>query len=473
MTLLLKSSICARRYTRVVNFSLAIIACLISTPANAYFYASENEPPEFKHWKITQKAGEEAFYNNEYAKAEKILKAATEEARNIGPGDVRIAKSPGDLGRLLTVRGRFKEAQQYLEEEFYFKNRAIGEDVGKLVLDMEELIRFYLTCGTADKAKPLTQDLLDFVQGKFQEQTEQEAKASLEQGKTLIGWAGTAAPAVQDPLLDWAISCDKLGDLYRDRGDLAMADKLYKTALDVKATILGKKHLSLANSYDNLGGLYLKKNDAKEAESYFREALDITERVTEPGNPSVYKRMDRLASSLIAQGKISDAEHIYLTAIRRWQGSVTGNVEQRALFSLGCLYSDQRRFGSAAPVLRRALHIAEKMNGSQSVALVPYLRKYGYVLYYCGARGEGQNVTARANYISPIVKELQAQEAKISTGALTTGALTGALPTGKVAPGKTSAGKPASAKPTATGKLTTGKITTATEAFKDPNRRLK
>lgn len=447
-------------------------------PANAYFYASENEPPEFKHWQVTQRAGAAAFEANEFAKAEKILKAATEEARNIGPGDIRIAKSPGDLGRLLAVRGRFKEAQQYLEEEFYFKDRAIGEDVGKMVLDMEELIRFYLTCGTAEKAKPLTEDLLDFVQGKFKEQSEMEAKASLEQGKTLVGWAGTAAPAVQDPLLEWAISCDKLGDLYRDRGDLTTADKLYKTALDVKATILGKKHLSLANSYDNLGDVYLKKKEAKEAESYFREALDITERVVEPGNPIIYKRMDRLASSLIAQGKISEAEHIYKHAIQKWQSCVTGSVEQRALFSLGCLYSDQRRFGSAAPVLRRALRIAERSNGTQSVALVPYLRKCGYVLYYCGARGESDHMKARANFISPVVKELQASEATI--GKLTTDNASGKSARGKQASeaknGKSTSdsasGKPATGK-LSSGKLTNGKLTTATEAFKDPGRRLK
>jgi len=435
---LIRSLIRRQRHQRVAAFSiaLAIAALLPSTqPVSAYFYAANNEPPEFKHWQQTQNQGAAAFEANEFTKAEKLLKAATEEARNIGPGDIRIAKSPGDLGRLLAVRGRFKEAQQYLEEEFYFKDRAIGEDVGKMVLDMEDLIRFYLTCGSAEKAKPLTSDLLDFVQGKFKEQAEQEAKQSLEKGKTLIGWAGTAAPAVQDPLLDWAISCDKLGDLYRDRGDLETSDKLYKTALDVKATVLGKKHLSLANSYDNLGGLCLKKKEAKEAESYFREALDITTRVAEPGDPTIYKRMDRLASSLVAQGKISEAEQIYLRAIRTWQNCVTGSVEQRALFTLGCLYADQKRFGSAAPMLRRALHIAERTNGGQSVALVPYLKKYGYVLYYCGQKGQGQNLQARANYISPVVKELQA-EVKV-------------------------------------GKLTMGKLTTASETFKDPSRRLK
>ncbi len=434
MTFLSKPLNRKRRHDRVVLKTLASLAALLSMqPASAYFYASENEPPEFKHWQITQKEGAAAFEANQFAKAEKILKAATEEARAIGPGDIRIAKSPGDLGRLLAVRGRFKEAQQYLEEEFYFKDRAIGEDVGKMVLDMEELIRFYLTCGTAEKAKPLTSDLLDFVQGKFREQEELEAKEAQKNGTTLIGWAGTAAPAVQDPLLDWAISCDKLGDLYRDRNDLETADKLYKTALDVKATVLGKKHLSLANSYDNLGGLYLKKNDAKEAESYFREALDITERVAEPGDPTIYRRMDRLATSLVAQGKISDAERIYLQAIQTWQKCVTGSVEQRALFSLGCLYADQRRFSSAAPVLRRALKIAERNNGAQSVALVPYLKKYGYVLYYCGARGESQNLQARANFISPVVKELQAnvKVGSLTSAAATMGSLKDALKTTK------------------------------------------
>jgi len=378
-----------------------------NTPAQAGFYGA-TPTEEFKHWEQVQKEGAQAFDNNQYGKAERLLRQAVTEARNIGPDDVRIAKSPGDLGRLLAVRGRFKEAQQYLEEEFFIKDRATDQDVGKLVTDMEELIRFYLTVGTAEKAKPLTEDLLDFVQGKFKEQTAaiEASSVKLKEGQPLTGWAGTAAPAVQDPLLDWAISCDKLGDLYKERKDLKMADRLYKTALDVKATILGKRHLSMANSYDNLGGICLLSNEKKDAESYYKEALDITEGVLTPGDPQVYNRMNRLAQCQIAAGKYNEAEQLYLYAIRRWAGSPV--IEQRALFALGCFYSDRKRFGSAAPLLRRSLRIAEKVNGTQSVALVPYLRKLGYVMYYCGAKGEGQGLQARANYISPVVRELKA-----------------------------------------------------------------
>lgn len=381
----------------------------VTSADGATFYAENEKTEEFKHWEIIQKQGAEAFQANEFGKAERLLRQAVDEARKIGPDEIRIARSMGDLGRLLSVRGRFKEAQQFLEEEFYIKDRNMSEDVGKLVLDMEELIRFYLTVGTPEKAKPLTEDLLDFVQGKFREQSdieEKNAKLAYKEGTPLVGWAGTAAPAVQDPLLEWAISCDKLGDLYRERKDYVMADRLYKQALDVKATILGKRHLSLANSYDNIAGICLLKGEKKDAESYYKEALDITEGVLNPDDPQIFSRMTRLANCLVAAGKYSEAEEIYKYAARRWASSPS--IEQRALFQLGCFYVDRKRFGAAAPLLARALRTAEKVNGSQSIAVVPYLKKYGYALYYCGQKGAGQALQARANGIAPVVKELKA-----------------------------------------------------------------
>lgn len=404
-----------KRNNRVGAAALSLAAAwVILVPPGQSFASTNPVSDEFKHWEQVQRQGKIAFENCEFGKAERLLKQAVEEARNIGPGDVRIAQSPQELGRLLTVRGRFKEAQQYLEEAFYLKDRALGDDIGLIVADMENLISFYLNYGSAEKANPLTEDLLDFVQGKYKEQAvlaDSATKVILEKDQPLVGWAGTAAPAMRDPMLEWAISCDKLGDLYRGRGDLSMADRLYKTGLDLKATILGKKHLSLANSYDNLASICLKKKELKDAESYYRDALDITEGVLEPGDPQVYARMSRLANCLIAQRKYSEAEETYRYAAQRWQGSNGSGIEQRALFALGCLYSDQKRYAAAAGPLKRALKLSERMNGAYSISLVPYLRKYGYVMYYLGARGESQNLQARANSIAPVIRELKAVEA--------------------------------------------------------------
>src|SRR5579883_1256126 len=303
-------------------------------PHTAEEFLPKKVPPEWQAWQKVQKAGSEAFDNNEFGKAERLLKEAVRMARDIGPGDIRIAKSPGDLGRLLEVRGRFSEAEPLLEEEFYLKDRAVGNSDGQIVADMEALIRFYLTEGTADKAPPLSEDLLAFVQGKFREQADQrKGKMTLQQGQPLSGWAGTAGPKMHDPMLEWSITCDKIGDLYRFRNNADMADKFYKTALDVKATVLGKQHLSLANSYDNLGSICLMRGTMDDAESYFRDALNITDGVLEKGDPEVFQRIDKLARCLIKEKKFSEAEELYLRAIRTWGGERSEG--QRALFALG------------------------------------------------------------------------------------------------------------------------------------------
>lgn len=358
-----------------------------------------------KTWEQIQKHGAEAFRLCEYGKAERLLKDAVALERKLDDPDIRFAASPGELGRLLTVRGRFKEAEPYLEEEVYLKEVALGTGSGDLIQPMGELITFYLKHGSKSKANPMTERVIDYVQGKFREQASQpQGKIKLQKGVPLTGWAGSAAPVMRDPLLEWAITCDALGDLHRYAQNYELADRLYKVALDVKGTILGKKHLSLANSYDNLGVLCLDKGEQNDAESYFKDALSITERILEPGDPQIFNRMDKLARCLIKGGKYSEAEAIYVKARDIWgSGSSKSVYAQRAHFALGCLYSDRRQYSAAASELHRALRLAEEINGSYSIQLVPYLRKYAYVLYYLGRRGEQEQLKARAHNIAPVM----------------------------------------------------------------------
>ena len=272
----------------------------VSTPAPAPASVpqapvlSEKQLKElFKEWKKVQDKGQKALDLCEYGKAERTLVKAVELARKLGTDDVQIAKSSGELGRLLTIRGRFSEAEPYLEEELAIKDVALADSDGKIIQDMGDLVKFYLNYGTESKAVPLTDDILDFVEGKIREQRNQSSKAiKLTAGQPLTAWAGMAAPAQRDPLLEWSITCDALGDMYRIRKNYDIADRLFKAALDVKATVLGKKHLSLANSYDNLATICMEKNDFKEAESYYRDALRITEKILEPGDPQIYSRIN-------------------------------------------------------------------------------------------------------------------------------------------------------------------------------------
>ncbi len=367
-------------------------------------------------WNQLQRSGSDALDANKYWLAEPLLKQSVKEAEFFGFNDLRLATSLSELGRLYTVRGRFQTAQPFYEKELAVKEQAFGKDDGRIIEPMGFLIKFYLNYGTAEKADPLTDDLLAFVEGKINEaHFQNQKKSALAAGAPLQGYAGTAAPAMRDPLIEWAITCDSVADAYRARKAYGYADRLYKAALDIKSTVLGKGHLSLANSYDSLGAMCQEKHALKEAEGYYKDALNTTLRTLPSNDPKVYGRLDKLAKCLIEEGKYQEAEELYKKALYTfWKDapSKTGD-ESRCLYTLGSICSKQKRYSEAANYLRRALLMVEKFSGPNSISLVPYLQQYAYVLYYLGRRGETAQLRARANAIAPPVRALVASPPKL------------------------------------------------------------
>jgi len=366
-------------------------------------------------WEQLQNRGVKAFEASEYGKAERLLTAAVQRARTFPLGDLRLAKSAGELGRLLTVRGRFAEAQPYLEQELNIKEFTIGNDDGQLIPAMASLVRFYLEYGTAGKADPLSNKILAYVNGTLDEARNQaKGKVKFQPGMPLQGWAGEAAAVARDPLIEWAIACDEIGNIYSSHESFDMAEKLFKAALDVKSTVLGKQHLSLANSYDSLGSLCLDRKQYEDAESYYKDALEITERIQPPENPQVYSRLDKLGKCLILEGKFPQAEELYQRAQGLWKASPSncGN-EARAMYALGSLYAQEKKFDLAAPLLEQALQLSDQYLGPDSVGLVPYLQRYAYVLYYLGRKPEMEVLKARAQTIQPPVEALTMKAKKL------------------------------------------------------------
>lgn len=398
------------RQFKVRSTSALLLAVMAtSLPALSLAATTPENPEALKNWKQWQTRGEKAFEYNQYGNAERSYKQAVAAAKGMGTTDLRFAKSYGDLGRLLTVRGRFSEAEPYLEQELKIKNATIGNQRGQLIPDMGTLIKFYINYGTKTKAEPLTDDLLAFVEGRMRDADDQSgAKNRYKKGQPLQAWAGQAAPVAIDPLMEWAITCDDLGGLYMTHGDLVFANRLFQAALDMKTTVLGKEHLSLANSYDSLGRLCMLRNEFDEAETFFRDALSITQKIQPPGHPSIFSRTDRLAKCLIKEGKMDEAEKLYLgiNASLAKDPSDCGN-EARGMFALGCLYADERKFTQAAPVLERALASAQKFHGIDSVDNVPYLKKLSYVEYYLGQKGVEEQLKARAERINPTVMPIK------------------------------------------------------------------
>ncbi|SRR5579875_482055 len=366
--------------------------------------AAQDKSGAAGEWEQLQKAGTEAFEAARYGDAERLLTRAVIKAGSFGESDIRFAKSLGELGRLYTVRARFTDAEPLLEEELRVREAVVGKDSLEIVPAMSSLIQFYLAHGTTDKADPLSEDVLALVSGKLQERAAQaQGSVHFKKGQPLTGWAGVAAPSARDPLLDLAITCDALADAHRAKGKHELAERLYRAALEIKTSVLGSQHLSLANSYDSLGSLYFERNDYPQADLYFTNAFEITEGILPPDNPQVYARLDKLAKCLIKENKLDQAEKLYLKAQNFWRDepSHSGN-EARAKYALGNLYADEKKFDEAAPVLKQALEMAQQYYGEDSISLVPYLQRYAYALYYLGQRDETDRLKTRADAIAGV-----------------------------------------------------------------------
>jgi len=372
-------------------------------------------------WADLQNRGVTALDRNEYWIAEPTLKQAMVLAEHSKSKDMRLAESLKELGRLYTIRGNFEEAEAYLEEELSVRELVLGNDKYKCIPTMGSLIQFYINYGTRVKADPLTEEMLALIEGKVDEARSGSFNARLKKGQPLQGWLGVAAPVAIDPILDWAITCDAVGKAYQKDGNFKLANRLYKAALDVKITVFGNNHLSLANSYDSLGTLCLEKNDLSEAEYYFVDALKITQKTLEPESHEAFNRLDKLARCYIKEGKYQKAEELYLSAKNFWriEPSKYGD-EARVTFALGSLYTQEHQYAAALPYLQQALEMARKFNGPDSIAVVPYLRRYAYAMYYLGHKADMEQLQARANNISgppePVLKveQLHAKIDKLS-----------------------------------------------------------
>ncbi len=430
------------------------------------------------------KDASEALRNGRYGDAERLYRKAIILAGRFGESDKRYGKAFGDLGRLLTMRARFDEAEPLLEEELHsikcrehFRSSGGGAqgsghstsfngddsrsgsvasagtersssadlspgaersssadsssgtaantgiaarsaaDIGitantgtgavaqsdykELIPAMSSLASFYLNYGSESKAEPLASELLSLIDGRLGEYREAtRGKIILKNGQPLTGWAGSAASTMTNPVVEWAIALDAVAGDLRNKGKLDMAERCYNVALEVKETVLGKEHLSLANSFDSLAAISQERGDMRQAEQYYSYALETTERILPKSNPQVYSRLDRLAKCLLKENKLAEAEALYLKAQSFWEENSRNGSEARAAYALGNVYMLEKKYQEAQPYLANALKLAEEFYGPDSIALVPFLNRYADLLYYQGQDGPRQELKARACAIS-------------------------------------------------------------------------
>ncbi|MDZ4723273.1 MAG: tetratricopeptide repeat protein, partial [candidate division Zixibacteria bacterium] len=74
---------------------------------------------------------------------------------------------------------------------------------------------------------------------------------------------------------DVALSLNNLAFLYNTQGQYALAEPLYKRALEIREKALGPDHPNVAGSLENMAALYRATEREKEAEKLEQRAARI------------------------------------------------------------------------------------------------------------------------------------------------------------------------------------------------------
>lgn len=387
-------------------FSLVLTALMLTVSLSPQAVAASA-------WETYKKAGEEALQVNNYGVAERNMLAAVKEAEKFGDHDVRLANSLKDLAGYYKIRGLFAKSEPLLERELRVRERAQGAEHPDVVANVARMVQFYLQQGKVEKGERLTTLLISFADRKLKEQNVVkdyfqklsnyfDKHPGYKDSTTLLKQLeNTTGKTVANQDMEFATSLDTVAALYKTRNKLALAEQLYKRALELRARNLPPGHLALALSYDNLGGLYATQGNNALAEQNFEKALQVTEKTFDPTRTEIFQRLDSLAKAHVNLGEIAQAQALYKKALSHMQKGphAKGLIAGECSYQLATLYMKEGRYSEAAPLLKKSLEIAEYINGPQHLQVATMCDAYAAALQNMSRSSDAAKLRDRARSI--------------------------------------------------------------------------
>jgi CHAT domain-containing protein/tetratricopeptide (TPR) repeat protein len=263
---------------------------------------------------------------------DEALEAARQAAeiteKALGPGDGRVAAVLRNLGRVLELKGRYREAREVAERAFRICEHApdaspierarTRDALADILLSLEEpaeASRLYLEAidlttaalgpGHPDNAeylRNLGQILRDA--GNYE-----EALKRLERALAIA----SDALGANHPRLVWFLN--SLGGLHDRLGNYTEAKRLYERGLAIAREGSPVPDHRLARCLNNLGHLLANMGDYEGATARYEEALRITEQVQGRRHPDVALTLASLAGVARLAGKRDEAEGLLHTAL--------------------------------------------------------------------------------------------------------------------------------------------------------------
>jgi CHAT domain-containing protein/tetratricopeptide (TPR) repeat protein len=163
----------------------------------------------------------------------------------------------------------------------------------------------------------------------------------------------------------YATSLNNLATLYRDTGDYARAEPLYRQALTIRRQTLGEGHPDYAISLSSLATLYRATGDAARAEPLFRQASNILRQALGENDPDYATSLNNLAVLYQSTRDYARAEPLFCQASDIWRQALGENHPNYAasLNNLAGLYRATGDFMRAEPLFRQAADVYRQTLG--------------------------------------------------------------------------------------------------------------
>lgn len=156
-----------------------------------------------------------------------------------------------------------------------------------------------------------------------------------------------------------------LADVYLSRKQYAMADPLYKQALDIRESLSGKERSGLGLLLTSLGVVSAEQENYAVAERYYKQALDVPENAGGLNSFGMATTLSNMGRMYLKQRNMNLATLFYnqAVALREQTGAPPDPGMASILNNVAELYSETKQFDAALQLYQKALAIFEKTEG--------------------------------------------------------------------------------------------------------------
>ena len=294
--------------------------------------------------------------------AAKLLEESL-DARRLHGGELEVADSHFQLGRIRLDQAETDAARLHFERALQIRREALGGDHPQVADALDHLGQVLQSAARYDTANDLLEEALEIRRRHFGPDSE---------------------PVVE--------TLNHLALVAHHQGDYSAAEEALTRLLAIRERLHGSDHPETARALNALANALERQGRGAEAEQYFRRSLAIREAVFGPYHPEVGQSLTNLANALIDQDRRDEAKEYMLRALDVLE-EVYGDTHPSvaiAVHNLGDYWVDEEQPERAEPYLRRALAAFLEVRGPDHPQTSYPHKRLGDVLAMTGRLDEAE-----------------------------------------------------------------------------------